>query len=90
MPLHAEAFWVPNSDALDAAILGGRLGVRPIGRQPPREEGGEGAPRNDKFELRMREAREGIRGARYDFLPSELVQEQGNRRPAKDGSSGPD
>jgi len=70
MPIHAEAFWVPNSDALDAAILGGRLRVRPIGRQPPREKGGEGAARNDKFEMRMREAREGIRVARYNFLPS--------------------
>lgn len=70
MPLHAEAFWVPNTDALDAAILGGRLRVKPIGRQPPREEGGGGDPRKDKFEMRMREAREGIRVARYDFLPS--------------------
>lgn len=70
MPTHVEAFWVPNSEALDAAILGGRLRIKPIGRQPPREAGGEGAPRNDKFEMRMREAREGIRVARYDFFPS--------------------
>lgn len=68
-PIQAEAFWLPNTQALDAAILGGRLKVRPIGRQAPREEGGEGAPRNDKFEMRMREAREGIRVARYVFPP---------------------
>jgi hypothetical protein len=69
-PMHAEAFWVPNAEALDAAILAGRLRVKPIGRQPPSAEGGKGSPRKDKFEMKMRQAREGIRVARYDFLPS--------------------
>ena len=42
---HVEAFWVPNSEALDAAVLGGRLKVRPMGRQPPKEVGGSGTAR---------------------------------------------
>ncbi|MFN8192199.1 MAG: hypothetical protein U0R78_17600 [Nocardioidaceae bacterium] len=77
MPICAEAFWVPNTHALDAAILGGRLGVKPIGRQPPKVDGGEGAPRKDKFEMRMRQAREGIRVARYDFLPGNSFKSRG-------------
>ena len=66
-PMHIEAFWVPNAQALDAAILGGRLKVRPIGRQPPKEAGGSGIARADKFEMRMHQARQGIRVARYDW-----------------------
>ncbi len=66
-PSQVEAFWVPNSEALDAAILGGRLKVRPIGRQPPKDAGGSGVARADKFEMRMPQARDGIRVARYDW-----------------------
>ena len=44
-PLHVEAFWMPTPQRLDAAILAGRLKVRPIGRQPPRVEGSVGAAR---------------------------------------------
>lgn len=66
-PLHVEAFWVANSEGLDAAILAGRLKVRPIGRQPPKEAGGSGTARADKFEMRMRQAREGMRVARYTW-----------------------
>ncbi|KRF28936.1 hypothetical protein ASG91_04715 [Phycicoccus sp. Soil802] len=65
--LHVESFWVPNSEALDAAILRGALKVKPIGRQAPRALGGEGAARADKFVMRMREARKSIRVARYDW-----------------------
>lgn len=67
-----ESFWVPNTEALDAAILGGALKVRPIGRQAPRRAGGGGAPRADKLEMRMRRAREQIRIARYDW-PAETT-----------------
>ena len=95
-PMHAEAFWIPNTEALSAAILSGRLRVRPIGRQAPRAEGEKGAPRNDKFEIRMREAREGIRVARYDFPPQSArsksdghAREGGKRNgPAPRGESG--
>jgi hypothetical protein len=76
-PVRAEAFWVPNTEALIAAILAGRLRVRPIGRQAPRAAGEKGAPRNDKFEIRMREAREGIRVARYDFPSSSTLKKSG-------------
>lgn len=66
-PVHVESFWVPNTEALAAAILAGQLKVRPIGRQAPKEIGGVGAARADKFEMRMRQARAGIRVARYDW-----------------------
>lgn len=65
--MHVESFWVPNSEALDAAILRGALKVRPIGRQAPKVTGGEGAARADKIEMRMRQARDGLRVARYDW-----------------------
>lgn len=65
--MHVESFWVPNSQALDAAILGGALRVRPIGRQAPKAAGLSGAARADKFEMRMRQARSSIRVARYDW-----------------------
>ncbi len=65
--LHVETFWVANTQALEAAILAGALKVRPIGRQAPREAGGAGASRADKFEMRMRQARQGLRVARYEW-----------------------
>lgn len=65
--LHVESFWVPNAEALDAAILGGALKVRPIGRQAPKVAGGAGAARADKFEMKMRQARDTIRVARFDW-----------------------
>jgi hypothetical protein len=65
--LNVESFWVPNTEALEAAILGGALKGRPIGRQAPKVAGGVGAARADKFEMRMRQAREKIRVARYDW-----------------------
>lgn len=65
--LHAESFWVPNTAALETAILGGALKVRPIGRQAPKVAGGVGAARSDKFEMGMRQARDSIRVARYDW-----------------------
>lgn len=65
--MHVESFWVPNPPALDAAILGGSLRVRPIGRQAPKASGLSGSARADKFEMRMREARSSIRVARYDW-----------------------
>lgn len=65
--LHVESFWVPNPSALDAAILGGSLKVRPIGRQAPKAPGLSGAARAHKFEMRMRSARDVLRVARYDW-----------------------
>ena len=66
-PLHVEAFWLPDTDALHAAIAAGRLHTRPQGRQAPKSPGEPGAARRSKFEMRMRQAREGIRVARYDW-----------------------
>lgn len=63
--LDVESFWVPNAEALEAAILGGALKVKPIGRQAPKVVGGEGIPRADKLEMRMKRARSTIRVARY-------------------------
>lgn len=65
--MHVESFWVPNTEALDAAILGGALKVKPIGRQAPKRAGEAGAPRADKFEMKMRQARGQVRVARYDW-----------------------
>lgn len=65
--LNVESFWVPSSQALDAAILSGALKVRPIGRQAPKALGAKGAARADKFEMRMQQARSAIRVARYDW-----------------------
>lgn len=71
-PLHVESFWVPNSEALDAAILAGALSVKPIGRQAPKALGGAGAARADKFEMRMRQARTAMRVARYKWPTRQL------------------
>ena len=65
--MHIESFWVPNTPALDAAILGGALKVRPIGRQAPKTAGSTGAPRADKFEMRMRTARSSLSVARFEW-----------------------
>lgn len=66
-PLHVEAFWVPNTEALLAAIAAGQVRPKPQGRQAPGKADTSGASRRDKFEMRMRQARAGICVARYDW-----------------------
>lgn len=66
-PLHVDAFWVPDSHALGAAILSGQLTPRPQGRQAPRVKGGVGAPRPPKFEMNTAKASHGIRVATYTW-----------------------
>lgn len=58
-----EAFWIPNTSALLAAIAGGSMQVAPQGRQA------SGAPRRDKFKMRPRQARadDGIRVANFEW-----------------------
>ncbi len=70
-PTSVEAFWVADTETLEAAVLAGQLGVRAQGRQAPR--GGEtaGAPRPSKFEMRMVQARDGLRVARHDWSPND-------------------
>lgn len=70
-PTSVEAFWVANTETLEAAVLAGQLGVKTQGRQAPR--GGEtvGAPRPSKFEMRMVQARGGLRIARHDWPPTD-------------------
>lgn len=66
-PTSAEAFWVADTQSLEAAVLAGQLGVRAQGRQAPREGGAGGAPRPSKFEMRMVRARDRLRVARHDW-----------------------
>lgn len=76
IPKAVEAFWLPNTSALDAALLAGQLRVRPIGRQPPKRAGLSGAARADKFQLDVNRARLGLcvarREWRYKSIPSVL------------------
>lgn len=51
-PYRVQAFWVQNTEALEAAVLAGTLGVQTIGRQAPRVEGLPGAVRPGKFLLK--------------------------------------
>lgn len=64
-PLQVDAYWVPNTRALAAAILSGELTPRPQGRQAPRVKGGVGAPRPPKFEMNTTKADRGIRVASH-------------------------
>jgi hypothetical protein len=66
-PTSVEAFWVADTETLDAAVLAGQLAVKTQGRQAPREGRAEGAPRPSKFEMRMARARDGLRVARHDW-----------------------
>ena len=59
-PASIEAFWIADAAALDAAVIAGQLKVRAQGRQPPSAAGGVGAPRNDKFHMRIDKARKGL------------------------------
>ena len=62
-----EASWVRDTPTLDAAVLAGQLRVRVPGRQAPRGPGEAGAARSSKFEMQMRQARQGLRVARHDW-----------------------
>lgn len=66
-PMHVDAYWVPNTLALEAAILSGQLTPRPQGRQAPRIKGGVGAPRPPKFDMNTTKASRGIRVASYSW-----------------------
>ncbi|MGI3783218.1 MAG: hypothetical protein ACRYG2_20835 [Janthinobacterium lividum] len=56
-PLSVEAFWVANTPALHAAITSGQLKAAGQGRQAPRNDGEEGAPRRPKFTMHVPRAR---------------------------------
>lgn len=67
-PLSIDAFWIGSTPALDAAVASGSLAVRASGRQPPREAGGSGASRADKFHMNMADARRVLAVARHDWI----------------------
>lgn len=69
-PTSVEAFWVADTETLAAAVLAGQLRVRAQGRQAPRVGETSGAPRSSKFEMRMVQARGGLRVARHDWPPT--------------------
>jgi hypothetical protein len=66
-PLHVDAYWVPDTLTLGAAILSGELTPRPQGRQAPKVKGGFGAPRPPKFNMNTAKANRGIRVASYSW-----------------------
>lgn len=66
-PLEVEAFWIGSTPALDAAVAAGSMLVRPVGRQPPKIEGGSGALRADKFQMRLGLAREDLWASRREW-----------------------
>jgi hypothetical protein len=67
-PLSVEAFWIDSTPALDAAVASGSLAVRSSGRQPPKEVGGAGASRADKFHMSLAEARRDLAVSRHDWV----------------------
>lgn len=67
IPRQVEAFWIPNTHALNAALMAGQLAVRLQGRQAPKSDGGEGADRANKFVMHIPRAREGLRVAKRDW-----------------------
>lgn len=73
-PLHVEAFWIPSNEALHAAVAAGQLKVRPQGRQAPKQAGGQGAYRLDKFQMHVPRARKGLRVARREWDRTERAQ----------------
>jgi len=66
-PLHVEAFWIPSTEALQAAMAAGHLTVRTQGRQAPKQTGRQGASRLDKFQMHVPKARNGLRVARREW-----------------------
>ena len=58
-PLHVEAFYFHNSEALDEAKAAGRITGFQQGKQAPGEAGGEGRARRPKYNLHVSRARAG-------------------------------
>jgi hypothetical protein len=56
-PKRCEAFWVPDLDALNAALAAGQLVIRSQGRQQATGNHEEGAARGDKVHMNMGKAR---------------------------------
>jgi hypothetical protein len=56
-PLRIDGYWLASTAALQAAITGGQLLLKPQGRQAPRHLGQPGAPRPNKFQMRPQSAR---------------------------------
>lgn len=56
VPLHADAYWIPNIASFDAAVVAGQVSVRSQGRQPVRDGQEAGAARRDKIHLFKRKA----------------------------------
>lgn len=61
VPISVEAFWVPNTESLNAAIAGGKISIAKQGRQAPKQQGSYGAPRAPKFHMNLPHARSGFR-----------------------------
>ena len=67
-PLSIEAFWFPNTPALDSAIASGAMAVGSQGRQRPKPGQRQGAPRRPKFQMNVNKTRAGgWRIARQDW-----------------------
>ncbi|MDO7868175.1 hypothetical protein [Nocardioides jiangxiensis] len=67
-PLHVEAFWFDNSEALEAAKAAGQITGFAQGKQAPDEEGGVGRIRRPKYNLSVPKARQSsINVARLDW-----------------------
>lgn len=67
-PLRVESFWIGSTLALDAAIASGSLAARATGRQPPKVDGGSGAPRADKFHMHLTSARRDLRVGHHEWV----------------------
>lgn len=71
-PLHVEAFYFPNSPALDAAKAAGQITGFKQGNQAPHEEGGKGGARRPKYNLSVPKARgTQLAVARFDWRRTE-------------------
>lgn len=72
-PMHIEAFWFPNTAALDAAKAAGLITGFKQGAQAPKALGQRGAARRTKYNLHVPKARESsLVVARFNWAPMKL------------------
>jgi hypothetical protein len=66
-PMAVEAFWIPDTSSLDAAVAAGRMRVAVQGRQAPKSAGEFGAERRTKMHMDVASARGGANVPRQDW-----------------------
>lgn len=76
-PTRVDALWVPNTLALDAYEVANVMKAAAQGRQAPTGNQVEGARRQPKFSLNLRNVDETLSVARFEWTPGEFTLSQG-------------